>query len=211
MNGEHPEAEQYQEVAGALAAEAAGLDPSIILPSDPRAATYRTDIKGWVSRDGKYYGNDGSAEKVARYAGSTHSQCPCGAATRKSRVHCDPCQHKCDRERYEKLEVAEWKGEPLTMFRGDEFFWDQDQLIDYCRDNGCDPDALMLVLAEPRDLRQVDGDYWSDDLPEDGDLPAEIQTALEALNQAIFDHGKAVSYWGGNKRVDVKLQEGWNE
>lgn len=33
-------------------------DKSVIMFDSPEAATYRTDIKGWVSRDGRYYGED---------------------------------------------------------------------------------------------------------------------------------------------------------
>jgi hypothetical protein len=34
------------------AVEVLSTDTKIVLPSDPEAATYRTDIRGWVSRTG---------------------------------------------------------------------------------------------------------------------------------------------------------------
>ena len=38
----------------------------IVVYNSPEAATYRTDIKGWVSRNGLYCGQD---EDLARYKG----------------------------------------------------------------------------------------------------------------------------------------------
>ena len=40
----------------------------IILPESPEAASVQT-VTGWVSRTGRYWGND---ERMARYDGSTH-------------------------------------------------------------------------------------------------------------------------------------------
>ena len=40
----------------------------IILPESPEAASIQT-VTGWVSSNGRYWGND---EHMARYDGSTH-------------------------------------------------------------------------------------------------------------------------------------------
>ena len=56
----------------------------IVMYDSPEAATYRTDIKGWVSRDGHFYGDNGpSAEHGARWSGCTHMNCKCGTSMRK--------------------------------------------------------------------------------------------------------------------------------
>jgi hypothetical protein len=41
------------------------------------------------------------------------------------------------------------------------------------------------VICETQNLREVDADYWQDELPDDGDLPDGVDAALEALNAAI--------------------------
>ena len=43
----------------------------IIMEESPEAAEYRTDISGWVSCNGNYYGKD---ERMARYDGATHKE-----------------------------------------------------------------------------------------------------------------------------------------
>lgn len=175
-----------------------------VKPSDPTAATYRTDIKGWVSRDGHFYGDGVSAERTARYAGSTVSECKeCGAVCPKSRIRCDACQAKATRARFDALPLlAEWDY-PLALFDGDEYFFDPSELETFCDEREVNPESLMLVTCEPQHLREVEDDYWESELPEDGELPKEIAAALEAFNAVIRAHGKAVSYLPDKKRVVV--------
>lgn len=86
-------------------------DTDIILPSDDRAATYRTDITGWVSRDGKYCGDD---ERLARLVGATHRACAdCGVSTLKTYMICPACRDKRAEQRYLALPQAEWDGEAM--------------------------------------------------------------------------------------------------
>jgi hypothetical protein len=44
---------------------------------------------------------------------------------------------------------------------------------------------MPLIICVPNYPRQIDGDYWSDDLPEDGDLPTELEKAVDAFNKVI--------------------------
>ncbi len=179
----------------------------MVLDTSPEAATYRTDIKGWVSRDGLFFGDGAQGERTARYSGCTHKQCECGAVAEKHRIRCDACQEKHTRADYEKLPLIEWDGEtPLCIFRGDTYFWSADDLDLYCDTNDVRSTDLMLVICDPVNLHEVDIDYWSDELPEDGDLPTPVEDALTALNKAIREHGKCSAWYGGNQRVTVSLE-----
>lgn len=175
-----------------------------IRPSDPIAATYRTDISGWVSRDGRYYGDGTAAERTARFAGSNVSECQeCGVACPKSRIRCDACQAKATRARFDALPLVTEYDYPLALFDGDEYFFDSDELESYCDSREIDPESLMLVTCKPQSLREIDADYWESELPEDGELPKAIADALDTFNAVIREHGQAVSYLPDNKRVAV--------
>jgi hypothetical protein len=178
-------------------------DPQV-KPSDPVAATYRTDIKGWVSRDGHYYGNDSSAERAARYAGSTVSECKdCGALCPKHYVHCDVCREKATHAKYEALPLLTEYEYPLALFGGDSYFWDASDLETFCDSNEVNPESLMLVTCDPENLRELDAEHWESDLPEDGELPKAIIDALDTFNVVIREHGKAVSWRPAGNRVAV--------
>lgn len=178
-----------------------------ILPSDPEAATYRTDIKGWVSRHGRFYGDRDDSERIARYDGADASECAdCKQVCSKGRVRCDRCQHLKDKADWAALpEDLEWDW-PLAEFRGDRFFDDQDALTDFLDDHEeIKVDDLMLVTVEWRGLRQIDEEQISDEAPDGYELPKPIAEALGALNQTIREHGQRQFYFAGNKRATVTL------
>lgn len=160
----------------------------IIRPDSPEAATYRTDICGWVSRDGMFYGDGPSNERTARYAGSTHSLCDdCGALCPKHYVRCDACQNKRKIARYAALPRQAWDGTGMLYSDAlDEYFDGLDGIYDRLAD---DPDItlddLRIQLCKPNHASMIDGDHWADDLPEDGEIPAELQAAIDELNEVI--------------------------
>ena len=173
----------------------------IILSTSDEAATYRTDIRGWVSRTGRYFGED---ERLARYDGCTHRPCEdCGAPTSKSYIRCDACRHKTDVARWESLPLVEWDGEtPLCEFDGDRYFFDEDEVYDYAEDEDLHVSELRLVVCAPNYAQEVDADYWCDDLPEDGELPAWLEEAVEQLNKVILAHrDEPLSWFPGKQRV----------
>jgi hypothetical protein len=182
---------------------------AVVMFDSAEAASYRTDIKGWVSRDGQYYGNDSGAERTARWAGCTHQRCECGNVFERGRVRCNSCQAKLDTEKYYALPMVEWDGiTPVCVFDDDRFFFDEDGLLDFmmeCRDDaraqGCEPE-VQIVLCEPGKLHLVDADNWCDDLPEDGELPDEVATKLEELNDAIRN-APTFSWWAGKQRINL--------
>lgn len=158
-------------------------EKEMILDTDPRAATYHTDIKGWVSRDGRYYGED---ERTARYAGCTHRACErCGKPCERSWLKCSDCRAILDRERFAAKPQAEWNGSDYIYSELlDDYFADLSDAEDRL-DEGQTLADLMLVICEPNHVRPLSDDYCCDELSDDGDLPSEVEAAMDAFNKAV--------------------------
>ena len=174
----------------------------VLIDAD-EAATYRTDIKGWVDRHGRYFGND---EHAARYSGCTHRPCEaCGKPSKKMYTRCDECRQGLDLERYEALKYKEWDGTtPLYSQALNKYLFDLDGFKDEmeCDGNMLDLATLRFVICESVELGSVDEDYWSDDLPEEGELPDEVIKALEVFNEVLEDAG-VVSWKPGKYRTEI--------
>jgi hypothetical protein len=129
--------------------------------------------------------------------------------TPKGRVRCDSCQAKIDIEKYYTLPIVEWDETiPVFEFMDDRCFFDRESVLEYmyemledAKENGWKPEA-QLVTGEPHYLRQLSYDDWCDDLAEDGELPLEVEDAIDVFNKIIADQGP--SYWtAGKERIDV--------
>jgi hypothetical protein len=173
-----------------------------ILFESPESAKFVTGISGWVDREGHFFGND---ERVARYSGCTHHKCSqCGSVVVKNWLICDACRLEIDIERYASLEKVDWDGNtPVYSYQNDAFFSDFQALHDYIEENGGNLEEMRLVICRPNHLRQIDEDYFSDDLPEDGELPTEIAGALEVLNKVIREH-EPVSWSPSSKAIRIE-------
>jgi hypothetical protein len=161
-------------------------EQEMILDTDPRAATYRTDIKGWVARDGMFYGDGQSAEQTARYAGCTHRACErCGKPTTKHWLKCDDCRAILDRERFAQKPQAEWNGSDYLYSEAlDEYFPDLSDAEDRLEEGQTLAD-LMLMICEPNYVTPLEDDYCCDQTTEDGDLPNAVTEAMDAFNKAV--------------------------
>ena len=162
------------------------MSDEIVMSDSAEAATYRTDISGWVSRDGRFFGDD---ERLARWSGCTHCPCSeCGAMTSKHRTICDPCHAKREDANYAAMPTKEWDGDtPLYSHKDDKYFFGD--VLEYCEDEDRKPEDLQLVICEPAYGRPIDSDYFCDELPEDGEVPDVIAVAMQALNKAIKEAG----------------------
>jgi len=165
-------------------------DEKIILAEDDEAAKFVTGISGWVDRHGNFHGK---SEEMARYYSSTHKKCEeCKTAIiNRGYRCCVDCIEKNDIERYSKLEKKVWNGEVyLHSDRDDVYFADYDQLNDYIDEHQIENiDSLRLIICEPEHLRELDADYWADDLPEDTELPNSVLSAIETFNASLKDAG----------------------
>jgi len=173
----------------------------VIMFDSPEAAQIKT-ITGWVG-GGRFWGED---ERMARWSGSTHNTCECGKIMEKSYTKCRECIHKSNVERYNALPLREWDGnEPVCTWDGEKYFFSEDDLICYMEYQDEPVDRIELLICEPNEWSQIDTDYWSDMMPEDsdGDLPDEMQKALDNLN-AIIAKQKPQSYSPGKIRTEYK-------
>lgn len=172
----------------------------VVLYDSPEAASFVT-VTGWMSRNGIFYGDD---ERTARWYGCTHIPCEqCKEPTRKGYSICDKCRGVEERERYEKLERRPWTEGPVAIYRDDHYFWDDDDILEYCEEEGINPDRLMLVLCKPCDLPVLDAnDFLKDVLPEDQYCEDKgILEAAAAFNEAVK---KATSiFWYPDKYAAV--------
>lgn len=186
------------------------MTDDIILPEDDRAATYRTDICGWVSRNGKFYGEGERAEEIARLAGATHWRCDdCGTIIENRYTRCSTCSDKRAMARYLSLPEADWDGEaPLYSYTTSEFYNDLDEAEDRL-DDGQTLDDLRLVICVPEYARPLDLDLFEDQLPEDVDAPDELQDAIDTFNESI--KGLQLSWEPGKTRIRASCgQSGGN-
>ncbi len=164
----------------------------------PEAATYKTGLSGWVNRSGQFWGED---EHMARWSGCTHQLCGCGAVIEKGRGRCRSCQGTKDMVTYHALPVEKWDGTtPLCVFNEERFFFGED-VLDYLADHP-EPEEVRICKCKPGYLGQISSENWCDDLPEDGELPGEVEAAVEALNKVIAAAGP-VCWWEDAIAIDV--------
>lgn len=173
----------------------------VVFPDDESAARKIT-VTGWVSRNGRFYGED---ERMARYDGSTHSKCECGNKVTKGWIKCDSCRRKSAIERYKDYPFEEWDGkQPVYSDNYDKYFYDTDEIDDFCEDSEVEPKDLMLVICKSNYLNEIDSSIWEDKLPEDGDIPKELQDKLDELNQFIKTL-PPISYSPSKIRTEYKI------
>lgn len=154
----------------------------MVLHSDDSAAKKQT-VTGWVSRTGFFFGDN---EDMARYRGCTHKTCDCGSPMEKSWTKCEACRNKLDHQRFMNYPFKEWdRIEPICEYHGDKYFFNEDDIEQYLEDNDMPLEDLLLVICEPNHARRIDSSYWEDELPEDGEIPKELQAKLDELNELI--------------------------
>lgn len=156
----------------------------IILRDSDEAASIKT-VTGWVSSNGRFWGND---EHMARFDGATHTKCKNNSDHPIHDIHgyCEVCHEEKRQAVFAAMERREWNDEPLVIFDTDTYFFDIDSLVDYCEEHEVKATDLQLVICEPNYPREIDGsDRFIDDLPEDGELPCDIQAAFDLLNEVI--------------------------
>jgi len=149
-------------------------------------------------------------EEYARNYVATHKKCDtedCEAIVKIGWRRCDNCTHYSYREMYNKLTYKEWDGESLlSLFDNDVFFSDIDEIHDYCEENDVNPSDLMLIICEPIALRNVELDYWEDDVPENCDGLAsyrpELAKKIQELNDWI-DSQPPLSWSEGRFRTKI--------
>lgn len=176
-------------------------EPKIILPDSDEAASVQA-VTGWVSRTGRFWGDD---EHMARWEGSTHRAClSCGEPLiRDGWAKCKACRDKADDESYFAAERSPWDGISLIYSKStDRYFNDPEEVYEYAEGEETDPDEMRLFLCTPNYAWEIDSSIYEDIIPSDdeGELPDELQKAMDAFNAAVKAYGKPVS-WEPSKIV----------
>lgn len=177
-------------------------EKAIILPDDPAAATFQT-VSGWVSRRGFFYGQD---ERLARYDGSTHRVCPeCGALIEKN-GYCRPCHIKKEITKFEAMPRKTWDGVGMLYSDSqDRYFYGWDDVDDYCASEEVTPESLHLIICEPVYAREIDPtEYYEGDLPDEGEIPSDLQKAFDELNAFIREEKIILSWTPGRFAADIE-------
>ena len=160
--------------------------PTIMYESPESASIQTVTVTGWVASNGRFWGND---ERMARYDGSTHRQCEKNPAhpVYETGNYCRACRDEQMQAKFDALPRKEWDGDtPLVVFDDDRYFFDAESLRDYLQDEGIAPADIQLVFCVPTHAREIDpNEHFCDDLPEDGEVSAELCAAFEALNAII--------------------------
>ena len=159
---------------------------TIVMLDSPEAAQYRTDISGWVSRGGVYFGNDEFSELAARRAGCTHMLCrSCGATpTPEHYPVCPACSAAAERTWYDSLPRAEWDGQALLYSEVQDRYYTSPGNATESLGAGKTLADLRLTICTPNYASPIVPDYFADKIDADGELPDEIYDAMEAFNQA---------------------------
>ncbi|WP_339518876.1 hypothetical protein [Pseudomonas proteolytica] len=160
-------------------------EEKVVMYESPQAASIQT-VTGWVGDDGRFWGKD---EHMARWCGATHRQCEKNPEhpIHAIRSYCQKCHDESRKAKFAAMPVREWSGEPLVIFDGDQYFFDEDSLRDFLVDSDIDLADLQLCICEPNMPREIDpSDVFSDDLPEDGEIrDQQLVAAFELLNEMI--------------------------
>lgn len=182
---------------------------TVILFEDESAAKFVENISGWVDINRRFFGNNKDSEQMARYSSCTHKRCECGEIMTKHWTKCEKCRTKSAIERYNLLPFKEWDGKEIVYSDlTDQYFRDIDEIEEYCGENDIEPSELRLQLCVPNRFNEIDSDYWSDIMPDDGDgeLPKKLQAALSAFNEVVKSLSPA-SYSPSNTRTAYQRSE----
>lgn len=153
-------------------------------------------------------------ERSAEYNIAIGSICDCGEyIDGKVYTACSKCRDKSKRESYLKLELVEWDCEtPLSIYRGDEYFFNTDELESYCDTYKLKSEELLLVLCEPVKASYFElNEHCIDEMPEGWTID-DYKTKgfkysadeVENIVNEFLEKISPLSWVGGNKRVTVK-------
>ena len=178
----------------------------VVMRDSAEAAQWKTGISGWVSRHGRFYGDNPDSEQVARFDGCTHVKCiRCGEPVQKGWTACSECRSKRNMEKFLAMLESEWDGKAMLYSETeDRYFPDAESAEEFADDEGGTVNDLRLVICEPVYTKPLDPDYFSDDLPEDGDLPQTVEDAVVAFNKAV--EGVVLSWVPGKARLRLKAE-----
>jgi len=181
------------------------METKQVMYDSPEAARFVEGIKGWVDINNRFFGDNKDSEHMARFSSCTHRLCDCGNIMERGYSKCRFCINNANIERYNALPFREWDGvTPVYSETQDTYFFNEQEIIDYCEDEEILPERLRLVLCKPNNFSHIDYEQWQDIMPDDVDeLPKKLLDGIEALNK-IIDELPPASYSPGKIRTEYK-------
>jgi hypothetical protein len=181
-------------------------EAKVILYSDPDIVKFVTNVKGWIDNKGRFWGNDEHGEHMARYSSCTHKSCEkCGEIHIIS-GYCHACHLKKEVDRYAALPRIKWDGEtPLYDEASDRWFFDADDIGDLTDEELA---AARMVICEPVYAREIQEDYFCDELPNDCmlmDVDEKLADLIEVVNAYIRKRETPLSWTPGKFAVELEI------
>lgn len=184
------------------------MKPEKIIPYDSPEAARIVTVTGWVSRHGRFYGDN---ERSARYDGCTHRPCEaCGELVERSYALCTTCRKEKADARYAAVARRPWDGVSMIYSETESrFYEDLNAAMEDCASLECTPEAMQFVLCDPVYPREIDDDYWEDIFPDDfagtlEDLDPELAELVDRVNAHIRKKIAPVSWTPGKYALDLE-------
>jgi len=173
------------------------LEKDVLVPIPEKMDVYK--VEGIPTR---YFLSENSVRKNL----ATHKTCEECGDTIKVRSFCRKCSEKKQNENYSKSKFLEWDGKtPLVIYNSDDYFFDEDSLIDYIEEN--ETEDLRLMICTSNYCPNIDEDYFSDEMPENYDTLSDFDKVLveklKEINKYISSL-KPMSWSQGRFRTEYK-------
>ena len=141
----------------------------------------------------------------------THKDCEqCGTEFEKSYTYdrfCSSCAHEKFKKRYFGLELVEWDEKtPLCLFEDDTYFFDRDEIEEYCEEHEVEISGLMLVLCEESSFVPLDLECLTSSggvVHEDWEPSEQLEQKIKEFNDFLEKEGTD-TWFPTNKRVKLK-------
>jgi hypothetical protein len=138
----------------------------------------------------------------------THRDCEeCGVEFQKQYTYdrfCNDCSNKIRKDKYMKLELVEWNGEDaLNIYNDDQYFFDLEEVLEYCDENEIELKNLQLVTTYRTSFSPIDWEtIEQDQTHEDWEPSDEFKSKVDEFNKWLTS--QSTSTWmPTNKRVDI--------
>lgn len=183
-------------------------EEKVIMYESPEAATYLTNIEGWVDVNRYFFGKGEQGERMARYSSHTHKLCECGKTMKKGYLRCSDCRHKSDIEKYKAMPFREWDGkEPVCTRDANDYFFSIEELINFMLNNEEEPiHEIDLIICSPIGYCEIDLETIAQDVHDDWQPESELVDKINEFNkfiQTLPPH----SWQAGSIRTNYKIQE----
>lgn len=138
----------------------------------------------------------------------THRDCEdCGVEFEKQYTYdrfCIECSSRIRKSKYFKLDLVEWNEEDaLCIYNDDVYFFNVEDISEYCKDNKLELKDVHLVACYPTSFSPIDWEtIEQDQTHEDWEPSDEFKAKVNEFNKWLTQ--QSTNTWmATNKRVDI--------